>query len=119
MSPFDHITTTLTGRAPWPFKAFKALTQDDKKPESKTERIRRYLREKGAATAETLADEADVPSTGLVGALLKADLHRGSVFRRGHKYHWNPQFDIETHKRLAEAASLLRANGYQVKKVQR
>jgi hypothetical protein len=113
MNPFDHITTTLTGRAPWPFKA---LTQDEKKPESKTERIRRYLREQGAATAETLADEADVPGTGLVGALLKADLHRGSVFRRGHKYHWNHQFDIETHKRLAEAARLLRAHGHTVSK---
>ena len=113
MNPFDQIATTLTGRAPWPFQA---IDKQDQKPESKTERMRAYLRQHGAANAATLADEANVPSTALVGALLKTDLHRGSVFRRGHKYHWNPQFDAQHHQRLAEAASLLRANGFTVLK---
>jgi hypothetical protein len=114
MSPFDHITTTLTGRAPWPFQV---LAKDEKQPpESKTERMRAYLRTEGAATAATLAMEADVDRPALIGALLKADLKRGSVFRRGNKYHWNPQFDAQHHQRLAEAARLLRANGFTVTK---
>lgn len=85
----------------------------------KTERMRAYLREVGSANAATLADEADVPQTALVSALLKADLIKGSVFRRGHTYHWNPLFDAQHHQRIADAVRLLRANGYQVKKVQR
>lgn len=113
MSPFDNITTVLTGRAPWPFQA---LAHDDKQPDSKTERMRAYLRTEGAATAATLAMEADVDRPALVGALLKADLKRGSVFRRGHKYCWNPQFDAQHHQRLADAARLLRANGFTVSK---
>lgn len=116
MTPFDHITTVLSGRSCWPTRH---LVVTEARQMGKTERMRAYLREVGSANAATLADEADVPQTALVSALLKADLLRGSVFRRGHTYHWNHQFDTQHHQRLAEAVSLLRANGYQVKKVQR
>jgi hypothetical protein len=119
MNPFDQITTTLTGRSPWPFQPLGRKDQRPKTdPDNKTERMRVYLRTQGAATAATLADEADLERTDLVSALLKGDMARGSVFRRGHKYHWNPQFDAQHHQRLAEAASLLRANGFTVLKAQ-
>lgn len=111
MNPIDHMATTLTGRSPWPFDLTQISTD---RPESKTERMRAYLRHHGAANAATLADEADLATTGLVAALLKGDIARGSVFRKGHKYHWNPQFDADHSNRLADAARLLRANGFTV-----
>lgn len=111
MNPIDHMATTLTGRSPWPFDLTQISTD---RPESKTERMRAYLRQHGAANAATLADEADLATTGLVAALLKGDITRGSVFRKGHKYHWNPQFDADHSNRLADAARLLRANGFTV-----
>lgn len=111
MNPIDHMATTLTGRSPWPFDLTQISTD---RPESKTERMRAYLRQHGAANAATLADEADLATTGLVAALLKGDIARGSVFRKGHKYHWNPQFDSDHSNRLADAARLLRANGFSV-----
>ncbi|MBW8469839.1 MAG: hypothetical protein K0M67_16360 [Thiobacillus sp.] len=116
MNPFDHITTVLAGRSCWPTRH---LVVSEPRQMGKTERMRAYLREVGSANAATLADEADVPQTALVSALLKADLIKGSVFRRGHTYHWNPLFDAQHHQRIADAVRLLRANGYQVKKVQR
>lgn len=111
MNPIDHMATTLTGRSPWPFDLTQISTD---RPESKTERMRAYLRQHGAANAATLADEADLATTGLVAALLKGDIARGSVFRKVHKYHWNPQFDTDHSNRLADAARLLRANGFTV-----
>lgn len=113
MNPFEQITRTLTGRSPWPFAIPERRAA---KSESKTERMRNYLRQHGSASASTLADEADVPQTALVGALLKGDLARGSVVHRGNKYHWNHQFDRDHHQRLQEAARLLRANGFTVSK---
>lgn len=118
MSQFEHITTALTGRSPWPFAIPQRRDETDNKPESKTERMRTYLRTHGAANAATLAHEADVPRTALVSALLKADIARGRIVRRGDKYHWNHQFDAEHHRRLDEAATLLRANGFTVIKPQ-
>lgn len=115
MTPFDNIAATLAGRSPW---SFRVSTQNDPKPTSKTERMRNYLRQHGSASAATLADEADVPQTALVGALLKGDMARGSVFHRGNRYHWNHQFDADLHKQLSKAAALLRANGYTVTKPQ-
>jgi len=112
MTPFEHMSTALTGRSPWPFMEHPA-TKDDKTV-SKTDRLRNYLRTQGAANAFTLADEADVPQTALVGALLKGDIAKGRVIFRGDKYHWNHQFDEAMHKRLQEAAALLRANGFTV-----
>lgn len=112
MNVFDHITTALTGRSPWPFA--EIWKEVERAEQTKTDRLRNYLRHHGAANASTLADEADVPQTALVGALLKGDIAKGRVFRRGDKYHWNRQFDEELHKRVQEAAELLKRNGYKV-----
>lgn len=114
MNVFDHITTALTGRSPWPFA--EIWKEVERAEQTKTDRLRNYLRHHGAANASTLADEADVPQTALVGALLKGDIAKGRVFRRGDKYHWNHQFDEQLHRRLQEAAALLRANGFTVRK---
>lgn len=114
VNPFTHIAATLSGRRAWPFAIEEQPPEDTKV--SKTERMRIYLRQHGPTTAAELAMEADVPQTGLVGALFKGDLARGSVYKVGHRYHWNPQFDTALHQRLKEAAALLRAHGYHVKK---
>lgn len=115
MNAFQTMTTALTGRSPWSFAVPERATA---KPETKTERMRNYLRQHGSASAATLADEADVPQTALVAALLKGDMARGSVFYRGKQYHWNHQFDAELHEQLSKAAALLRAHGYTVTKPQ-
>ena len=112
-TPFGHIAATLSGRPAWLFAKPEAPSEETT---SKTERMREYLRQHGPATAEELAMEADVPCNSLVGALLKGDLHRVSVYRVGNRYHWNPQYDQALQERLKKAAALLRANGYQVKK---
>ncbi|MBS3998132.1 MAG: hypothetical protein KGZ67_12530 [Hydrogenophaga sp.] len=112
-NPFAHIAASLSGRPAWPF----AVATDSEPADpglSKTERMRAYLRQHGPAVAATLADEADVPTSALVGALLKGDMARGSVYRRGHKYHWNPQFDVQLHEQIKQAAALLRRHGYRV-----
>lgn len=83
---------------------------------SKTERIRRYLRECGPANSATLAMEADVPQCALVGALLKGDLQRGSVLRQGTRYAWNHQWDIQAQEEISQAKALLRRHGYNVTK---
>lgn len=114
MNPFDQITATLCGRPAWPFARQVA---SEARPESKTERMRAWLREQGPANSATLADEADVPTRALVAALLKGDLARGSVFRRGELYHWNPQFDADLHQQLRDAKALLTRHGYEVLKV--
>ena len=106
MNPFFQMTTVLAGQSCWPTRRVTTI------PGNKTERMRTYLRMHGRANAITLADEANLPKTALVSALLKADLKKGSVFIRGDQYHWNHQFDAELQQRLTEAASLLRANGY-------
>lgn len=82
----------------------------------KTEQIRAFLRQHGPATAVDLANLVDLPNTGRVYALLKADIARGSVYRVGHFYHWNPQFDADLQQRLQAAVTLLRANGFSVSK---
>jgi hypothetical protein len=112
MSPFDHIAATLGWRPRW---SFSIEAQPAEPAISKTERMREYLRQHGPTTAMDLAMEADVPSSALVGALLKGDLARGSVYKVGNRYHWCHQFDLELHKRLKDAAALLRAHGYMVK----
>lgn len=112
MNAFDLMTSALTGRSLWPVAAPR--NEVGEVEQTKTDRLRNYLRHHGAANASTLADEADVPQTALVGALLKGDIAKGRVFRWGDKYHWNHQFDEELHKRVQEAAELLKRNGYKV-----
>lgn len=110
-NPFNQIAATLASQPAWPFAS---ATPQPEKGVSKTERMRAYLRQHGSATAATLADEGNLNTRALVGALLKGDLARGLVFRRNGRYFWNPQFDQAHQQRLAEAAALLRRNGYRV-----
>lgn len=114
MNPFDQIAATLSGRQAWPFAPKVA---NDPRPVSKTEIMRVFLRRHGSASSATLADEADVPGHGLVGALLKGDIAKGSVFHRDGRYHWNPQFDADLHRQLMDAKALLTRHGYEVLKV--
>lgn len=83
---------------------------------SKTERMRIYLREFGPATAANLAMEADVPSSALVGALLKADLAMGRVVRDGSRYAWNSEWDEQTNNDIRKAKALLMRHGFTVRK---
>lgn len=112
-NPFEHITNTLCRGARW---SLDAITETPEQLPGKKEQIRALLRYHGPATAVELAKLFDFPNTGRVSALLKADVARGSIFRRGHSYHWNPQFDADLQQRLQAAATLLRANGFSVSK---
>lgn len=112
MNSFDHITTALTGRSPWPFADI--WREVERAEQTNTDRIRNYLRHHGSANAATLADEADVPKTALVGALLKGDIAKGRIFRCGDRYYWNTQYDEQLQAQLNAAAELLKRNGYKV-----
>lgn len=84
-------------------------------PGTKTGAMRDYLRRVGRATAADLAIEAEVTgNSGLVWALLKADMAKGSITREGHYYVWNHQFDETQHERIQDAIRTLRAAGYTV-----
>lgn len=118
MNGITHIAQTLAG-APWNLSPRRAelVGQDGQAATSKTERMRQYLRTQGPANSHTLAMEADVPSCGLVAALLKNDLHKGSVFKRGNHYHWNPQWDEQIQAQIQQAKTLLRRHGYAVQRL--
>lgn len=109
---FDHLIQQITRR---PMR--QAVCPDERTTSiSKTERIRTYLREVGPAVSAVLAEEADVPSCALVGALLKGDLARGSVVKLGERYAWNPEWDQKTDAAIRQAKSLLKRHGYTVTK---
>lgn len=96
-------------------RANKGVCQRAERPGTKTGAMREYLRQVGRATAADLAIEAEVTgNTGLVFALLKADIAKGAILRDGHFYVWNPEFDETQHERIQEAIRTLRAAGYSV-----
>jgi len=111
-SPFDQLIkhATRPGRRR---KAAK-LMGFSQKPDTKTERLRTYLRKYGRATAADLAIEADLDNTGLVWALLKGDIAKGSVERDGQHYTWNEDYDDQDHQELKAALRKVRAAGYTV-----
>lgn len=111
MNPFQFMATALTAR---PQHFIRTHSADP--AETKTDRMRNYLREFGSASARTLADRAGLPRSALVSALLKADVENGAVYMREGYYYWDDDFDAEKQKRINEAASLLRANGYTITK---
>jgi hypothetical protein len=112
MNAFEHFQSQLGRVRAW------SITPDEKaKPISKTQRMREYLRENGWANSHTLADEADVPEVGLVGALLKGDIAKGRVLRTGNGYAWNIEYErTQQQEELRRAIALLKRHGYQVKK---
>ncbi len=81
---------------------------------NKTQTMRQYLQRHGPTNSVTLALEAELGNTGLVSALLKSDIERGSVYRRGDKWAWNDDWSAARHEALREAAALLRRAGYTV-----
>lgn len=84
------------------------------KPDTKTERLRSYLRKHGRATAADLAIEADLDNTGLVWALLKGDIAKGAVEMQGGHYTWNDEYDDQEQQELKAAMRRLRAAGFVV-----
>lgn len=58
--------------------------------DSKTGRMRRELKENGPATAKWLAEVTGLANSGLVGALLKYDIHAGRIYKMRGRYCWNP-----------------------------
>lgn len=82
---------------------------------SKTEAIRALLRA-GPRTALSIAVELDIPEgSGRVAALLKGDLHKGSVVMVDGRYQINDDYDAQLQRELAQAAALLRRHGWSVK----
>ena len=109
MTSLSHMAHILTRRS-WPVPP--AMHQVNERGTTKTELMRRYLRQHGWANSHTLAIEADVPQVALVGALLKGDLLRGSVIRQGNGYAWNTHYDAQTAVQIQQAKALLRRHGY-------
>lgn len=83
-------------------------------PMSKTAAMRAYLKRRGRATAAQLAEDAQLANTGLVGALLKADLDKGVVVREGSWYVWDEGHDEAQRVAIQAAIRLLTAAGYRV-----
>jgi membrane protein DedA with SNARE-associated domain len=113
MSAIQHIAATLANRGPW---SMAQAAPDAPKPTGKTDTMRQYLQQYGSATAVLLAMEADLASTGLVGALLKGDLARGRITYRLGRYWWNPAFDERLQADIDQAVALLKRHGWKVRK---
>ena len=93
----------------------RPIDRQGDQPATKTGAMREYLKRAGRATAADLAIEAEVKgNSGLVFALLKADLAKGSILRDGRWYVWNREFDEAQHERIQDAMRTLRAAGYTV-----
>lgn len=114
MNPFAQLVAMAS--KPRPFVR-KPTTGDDRaKPLSKTGAMRAYLQEHGKATVADLAIEADLENTGLVYALLKADIAKGAIERQGNHYVWIESYDDDRRKDIAAAIRLLKSSGYSVRK---
>jgi len=99
-------------RRGWPQPLAASLAR----PATKTGAMRAYLQEHGKATAHDLAIEGDLENTGLVWALLKADIAKGAIERRGNHYVWIEAYDEDRRKDIQAAIRLLRSSGYVVTK---
>ena len=101
-------------RRDWPaYRSPDAFGTEDRVL-TRTEQLRQLLRQRGPMTAQQLAEAVDLPRNTLVGALLKGDLHRGSVMFEGGRYEWQHGFDAELETELGRAAALLRRHGWAV-----
>lgn len=106
-----RVAATLC-RPEWP--AFRTNATDKSGPLSKTEAIRRLLRTAGPMTSARICLEVDLPNTGRVSALLKADLRCGRVALRCGRFEWNRNYDEALAVDLQDAVRLLRRHGYKV-----
>lgn len=113
INPFAAlIAQVAAARSP---RVCKRGAQAREQPATKTGAMREHLKRAGRATAADLAIEAEVTgNTGLVFALLKADLAKGAILRDGRFYVWNQEFDESQHEHIQEAIRTLRAAGYTV-----
>lgn len=114
MNPFAHLIAQVT--TPRPFMRRATPADDQVKPPTKTGAMRAYLQEHGKATAHDLAIEGDLENTGLVWALLKADIAKGAIERRGSHYVWVEAYDENRRKDIQAAIRLLTSSGYRVLK---
>jgi len=113
-SPFSQLLAIAS--QPSRGRVVHRLDDGGDKPVTKTSLMRDYLRKQGKATAADLAIEAGIESTGLVWALLKADIAKGAIERQGTHYVWIDSFDAEQHRAVQSAIKLLKALGYSVKR---
>jgi hypothetical protein len=123
MNPFSQITNTLAGRSAWSMadsETGKPATDDS--GTSRVERIRRLLKNTGAAMTDAeIAWEMDehFPNFGahLVWLLLKHDIEKGRVRMIRHGlYRWNDEYESAENTAIRAAIKLLKRHGYQVKK---
>lgn len=107
MNAFDQVVVQLLPRRrlAWPAQAEPSTHGLGV---TKTETMRRYLQCHGPCNGATLAIEADLKNTGLVSALLKGDIERGSVYRQGDEWAWNYDWSAAREQSLRHAAALLR-----------
>lgn len=111
--PFQHMASVLV-----PAQAAPAGPPMPAKG-TRTQRIRDLLRQGVPMTSRDIAERLHLPSPGgaaLVAALLKNDLAKARVVRRGEFYAWcaTPEADLQA--QLAAAAALLRQHGYIVQR---
>lgn len=113
-NPFRQITRSLCARALPDWTA----SEPQAKPLSRTETIRRHLRETGRAmTSEEIAFDLDeaLPNFGshLVWLLLKHDVKKGRIVFDG-RYSWSTDYDTAEAAAIRAAVKLLKAHGYGV-----
>lgn len=113
-NPFTHMAGSL-GARPVPDWV---QADPQAKPLSRTETIRRHLRETGTAmTSEEIAFDLDdaLPNFGshLVWLLLKHDVKKGRIVFDG-RYSWNHDYDTAEAAAIRAAVKLLKTHGYEV-----
>ena len=113
-NPFTHMAGSL-GSRPVPNWT---LADPQAQPLSRTETIRRHLKDSGCAmTSEEIAFDLDdaLPNFGshLVWLLLKHDVKKGRIVFDG-RYSWNKDYDTAEATAIRAAVKLLKAHGYGV-----
>lgn len=114
-TPFNPFAALIAQASSRKQRVAARRRESSDRPPTKTGAMRDHLRQVGRATAAELAIEAELTgNTGLVWALLKADIAKGAILREGHFYVWNPDFDESRHEHIQDAIRTLRAAGYTV-----
>lgn len=82
--------------------------------ESRVQRMLNHMARYGMASAERLAQVAQLPNSGRVSALLKSRIRSGEVERYGRNWRINPDWDEEMASELRDARILLERAGWTV-----
>lgn len=79
--------------------------------------VRNLLQQNGRMSAASICMDVNIPTTSLVGAVLKHDLAIGRVTCVNGLYELESGYDEELQQKINQAKTLLQRNGYSVEKL--